>query len=123
LPGRAPQGFVLIRVFVGVRGREADVDLPDGALISLARSELRKIMNITAEPVINRVFRYSGANPQYEVGHLERITRIMALCPPWLSLSGCSYDGVGIPDCVRQGRESARRVIASLRDRQPEKRL
>jgi oxygen-dependent protoporphyrinogen oxidase len=121
LPGRAPEGHVLIRVFVGGREREADVDLPDDQLISLARSELRQIMNITAEPVISRVFRYRGANPQYEVGHLDRVARIMALCPPWLSLTGCSFDGVGIPDCVRQGRESARRVIASLRERLPEK--
>jgi protoporphyrinogen/coproporphyrinogen III oxidase len=123
LSGRAPQGHVLIRVFVGGRGREADVDLPDDQQISLARSELRQIMNITTEPVISRVFRYRNANPQYEVGHPERVAQIMALCPPWLYLAGCTFDGVGIPDCVRQGRESARRVIASLQDRQAEKRL
>src|SRR5258708_2251647 len=114
LPGRAPKDRILIRVFVGGRGREVDVDLPDDQLISLARSELRQIMNITAEPCVRRGFLYRGADPQSEVGHLDQVARIMAQCPPWLVLSGCTFDGVGIPDCVRQGRESARRLIASL---------
>jgi protoporphyrinogen/coproporphyrinogen III oxidase len=110
LPYRAPQGHVLIRVFFGGHGRESDVNLPDDQLVALARAELREIMGIGEEPVISRVFRYRDANPQYDVGHLDRVTAINALCPPWLTVTGCSCNGVGIPDCVRQGREAARRI-------------
>lgn len=114
LAHRAPEGYVLIRVFVGGYSREGDVLLPDDQLIALVRAELHKIMCIEAEPVISRIFRWRNANPQYEVGHLERIARFNALCPPWLFLAGCTYEGVGIPDCVRQGREAAQRAAACL---------
>jgi oxygen-dependent protoporphyrinogen oxidase len=115
LSGRAPQGYALIRVFIGGDGREQDVVLPDDQLITLARDELRRIMGINAEPVISRVFRWRDANPQYEVGHLERLASLESFRPPWLFLAGCAYSGVGIPDCVRQGRETAQRVIVHLR--------
>jgi oxygen-dependent protoporphyrinogen oxidase len=117
LPGRAPEGHALIRVFVGGHGREQDVALPNDQLINLARADLRQIMGIKAEPVISRVFRWPAANPQYEVGHLGRLAQLLADCPPWLFLAGCAYNGVGIPDCVRQGREIAKRATAYL---QPE---
>ncbi len=112
--GRAPEGYVLIRVFVGGYGREQDIALSNAELVTLACTDLKKIMNIEAEPVISRVFRWQDANPQYEVGHLERIEQIAALCPPWLALTGSSYNGIGIPDCVRQGREAARNMSAAF---------
>jgi oxygen-dependent protoporphyrinogen oxidase len=107
---RAPHGYVLIRVFVGGHEHPADVDLPEGELVTLAQSELQRILGIRAEPVVSRVFRWRDANPQYEIGHLDRLATLAAQCPPWLHLAGCSYTGVGIPDCVRQGREAARRA-------------
>jgi oxygen-dependent protoporphyrinogen oxidase len=45
---------------------------------------------------------------------LERMAQISALWPPWLTLAGSPYNGIGIPDCVRQGREAAQRVMATL---------
>lgn len=111
LPYRAPEGYVLIRVFVGGHEHPTDLDLSDEDLVILARSELKRIMGIQADPVVSRVFRWRDANPQYEVGHLDRLAQLAALCPPWLHLAGCSYAGVGIPDCVRQGREAAGRAL------------
>jgi protoporphyrinogen/coproporphyrinogen III oxidase len=111
---RAPEGYVLVRVFVGGYGRESDVALPDEELIALARHDLRQIMGIHAEPVISRVFRWRDANPQYQVGHLERLAAVNALCPDWIVLTGCAYGGIGIPDCVCQGREAARRIVSKL---------
>jgi oxygen-dependent protoporphyrinogen oxidase len=118
LTGRAPEGYALIRVFFGGFGREQDVNLPDDQLIALARSDLKQIMGISTEPVISQIFRWRNASPQYEVGHIERIAHARTLTPEWLILAGCAYDGVGIPDCVRQGREAARQVVQRL---QPEK--
>ena len=63
---------------------------------------------------MTRVFRWRRANPQYEVGHLERVDRMEALCPPGILLTGSAYRGVGIPDCVRQGQEAARKALAYL---------
>ncbi len=113
-PGRAPAGYVLMRVFVGGHRAQSDVNLSDEELIALAKAELKKAMGIAADPVISRIFRWRDANTQYEIGHLERVAHFRELCPAWLSLTGAPYGGVGIPDCVRQGRETARNVAASL---------
>jgi oxygen-dependent protoporphyrinogen oxidase len=111
LPGRAPAGHVLLRVFVGGHGRAADLDLADDQLVVLARAELAAMLGIDATPVLSRVYRWRDANPQYEVGHVERVAWMQTLCPPWLGLAGSSYGGVGIPDCVRQGRAAAQQLI------------
>lgn len=110
LAGRAPGGYVLLRVFVGGHRQESDVSLSDEEMVALARAELKKLMEIEAAPVISRVFRWRDANTQYEVGHLERVAQYKAMCPAWLTLVGSPYGGVGIPDCVRQGREAAKNI-------------
>ncbi|HLY27609.1 MAG TPA: protoporphyrinogen oxidase [Aggregatilineales bacterium] len=108
--GRAPDGFALLRVFVGGFGREDDINLPDDELIKLALTALRNIMGIQAAPVIQRVFRWRDASPQYAVGHLERLEALRSMCPAWLVLAGSPYGGIGIPDCVGQGRLAAQQV-------------
>jgi oxygen-dependent protoporphyrinogen oxidase len=111
LPGRAPDGYALLRVFFGGAGRAADLALMDDELIGLARADLRATMGIEAIPVLERVTRWPDANPQYLVGHRQRMAELRRAQPPWLAVAGCAYDGVGIPDAVRQGREAARAVI------------
>ena len=110
LAGRAPDGYSLLRVFLGGHRAPHDLTLPDPDLVSLARAELRNIMGIKAEPVISRVYRWQNANHQYEVGHVARVAHFQSLCPPWLRLAGSPYGGVGIPDCIRQGRTAARQL-------------
>jgi oxygen-dependent protoporphyrinogen oxidase len=118
---RAPQDHVLLRAFVGGAHHEELVDLPDADLLALVREELRAIMGITAPPVVSRIFRWPQANPQYDVGHLERVARIESLAAalPGLYLTGSAYRGVGIPDCVRGAKETATRVAAALRAQAP----
>ncbi|MEW6579845.1 MAG: FAD-dependent oxidoreductase, partial [Chloroflexota bacterium] len=78
--------------------------------IGVVRQELRAILGVSAVPRVTRVFRWRRGNPQYDVGHLDRVTEIEGLCPPGLYLTGSAYRGVGLPDCVRQGRDTAREV-------------
>jgi oxygen-dependent protoporphyrinogen oxidase len=107
LAGRAPEGSVLLRVFFGGPHHAADVHLADDRLIDLALLELRPLIGCVGGPTLSRVARWIDANPQYDVGHLDLLARLRALAPPWLRLAGCGYGGVGIPDCIRQGREAA----------------
>jgi oxygen-dependent protoporphyrinogen oxidase len=109
--GRAPEGHVLLRAFVGGAQREADAALGDAAIVALVRADLERILGITAEPVIRRIFRWLHANPQYEVGHAARIAAIDAACPPGLKLVGGAYHGIGVPDCVRWGQVVAEAVL------------
>jgi oxygen-dependent protoporphyrinogen oxidase len=111
LPGRAPTGHVLLRLFVGGHRHAADLRLPDDQLLALARTELARIMGITAQPVVSRIFRWRQANPQYELGHLATMAGLRQQTPPWLALAGCAYEGIGIPDCIRQGRTAAAQLL------------
>lgn len=117
---RAPADHRLLRVFFGGPRTPAMMDLGDDELLVTVRQELREIMDITAEPVLQRIYRWINGNPQYDVGHLERVARIEAALPSGLFLTGSPYRGIGVPDCVRQGGEAAARVISHLQENQSE---
>jgi len=108
---RAPDDAALLRVFVGGSRNPEVAELDDAPLLDLARAELRDILGIRAEPLWSRIYRWPCSNPQYDVGHLARIDVLEALCPSGLYLAGSAYRGVGIPDCVRQGREVAAKAL------------
>lgn len=115
---RAPDDALLLRCFFGGPGKEDQVELSDGELVEMARSELKDILGITAEPFLARVYRWRKANPQYAVGHLERVQKMRneLVGFPGLFLAGGAYEGVGIPDCVRQGQEAAKVAMKVLLD-------
>jgi oxygen-dependent protoporphyrinogen oxidase len=119
--GRAPETHVLLRCFLGGPRNQALVDLPDAELVRLARDELRSIMGVKAQPVLARIYRWPQANPQYDVGHLERVGHIETLSAdlPGLYLTGSAYRGVGIPDCIEQGQATAQAVLAGVTADQP----
>jgi oxygen-dependent protoporphyrinogen oxidase len=108
-PGRAPDGYELLRAYVGGARRPEQVERSDDELIQVVRSELRTLTGIAAEPVLTRVARHRRGMPQYAVGHLARVAaierRVEAL--PGLQLAGAAYGGVGIPDCIRGGEAAA----------------
>lgn len=112
---RAPDGRVLVRAFLG--GARAKVDVKrasDDDLVSIAREELERVMGPLGPASFTRVFRYIDANPQPIVGHAARVdrarTRLKDL--PGLYLAGAAYDGVGIPDCIRQARTAVDGLVS-----------
>ncbi|MFT3894294.1 MAG: protoporphyrinogen oxidase [Anaerolineales bacterium] len=73
-PHRAPNGYALIRVFVGRAGQ--DIPWNENDLLELAREELNLTLGITAEPLLSRVFLWDKAMPQYNLGHPEILKQI-----------------------------------------------
>jgi oxygen-dependent protoporphyrinogen oxidase len=112
-PHRAPQGYALVRVFVGRAGHEDQMPWDEPSLLALAQEELALTLGITAEPALSRVFRWERAMPQYNLGHPARLERIEAALKDWpgLALAGNGYRGIGIPDCIRSGELAASRVM------------
>ncbi len=108
-PQRAPEGFGLIRVFIGRAGQQDVLDRDDVALVALARAELAETLNLRTEPTFQRLFRWPRAMPQYTLGHLERVAvieqRLAGL--PGLFVAGNAYRGVGLPDCIASGEAAA----------------
>jgi oxygen-dependent protoporphyrinogen oxidase len=117
--GRCPDDMVLLRVFVGGYRDPGALAHTDEDLVTMARDELDALLAIRAVPLFARVFRWERANAQPSVGHPERLRRIRAAAArhPGLHLAGAAFDGVGIPDCVRQANEVAARIAetAALR--------
>ena len=111
---RAPAGHVLLRVFFGGSRTPHTMELDDAALTNTVRRELEICMGITAEPLFQRIYRWERANPQYDVGHLARVSAIEDALPAGLFVTGSPYRGVGIPDCVHQAQQSAAKVVEML---------
>ncbi len=111
-PHRAPEGYALIRVFVGRAGQESDIPWNDSGLLDLAREELAQTLSITAEPLVSRVFIWESAMPQYNLGHLEKLAQIDAALEkhPGLALAGNGYRGIGIPDCIHSGELAVEKI-------------
>jgi oxygen-dependent protoporphyrinogen oxidase len=112
-PGRAPEGFTLLRVFVGGALNEAILAGDDETLTRVARAELGELLGVQAPPLFSRVSRYPKAMPQYHVGHLARVDAIEGClrAHSGLALAGGAYRGVGIADCVRSGEEAAEQLL------------
>jgi oxygen-dependent protoporphyrinogen oxidase len=111
-PGRAPEGCVLMRVFAGGALDPDVVGRDDAALEALARAEVAELLGARGTPQIVQIDRWHGAMPQYHVGHVERVARIMARAAELhgLALAGAAYKGVGIPQVIASGQAAARRV-------------
>jgi oxygen-dependent protoporphyrinogen oxidase len=113
-PGRAPDGYESLRVFFGGSRSPRSMDLDDTRLLEVVREQLRRIMGVSGSPLFYRVHRWEQANPQYDVGHLDRVDAVEAALPPRLWVTGSSYRGIGLPDCARQAGEVARDVADEL---------
>jgi len=110
---RAPDDHVLLRVFVGGYKNEDLVALADEELLKLVMEELRDLMGVAVRPTRAEIYRWPQGNAQYDVGHLERVAEIEALAQetlPGLYFTGSAFKGVGLPDCIRQGKETAQAV-------------
>jgi len=122
-PGRADEKSVLIRSFLGGVGREGPAEADDDSQIArAARHDLRDLLGLgERHPRLTRTFRYPKANPQYTVGHDLKLKRLDSCLRghPGLALAGCSYQGVGLPDCIKSGRDAAARLLAAMPQRAP----
>ena len=112
-PGRAPDGSVLFRVFIGGACQEELVELPDAELYEIAERELAELLGVRGEPQVRELVRWNRAMPQYHLGHLDRVATIERLASdlPAFALAGNAYRGVGIPQCVHSGELAAERVV------------
>lgn len=113
---RAPAGFVLLRVFVGGALQPELFEQDDPTMEEAVREEMATLLGIKAPPLFRRIHRHPRSLPQYQVGHLELVRRIESHLArfPGLALAGNAYRGVGVPDCVRSGEETAEKVVAAI---------
>jgi oxygen-dependent protoporphyrinogen oxidase len=113
-PHRAPPDRVLMRAFVGGARDPGVLDQTDNDLAQLSLHSLRGLLGISGQPLFTRVYRWPRASAQHEVGHGARMARIDHLLQahPGAFLTGSGFRGVGIPDCVADGRVTGAQAAA-----------
>jgi protoporphyrinogen/coproporphyrinogen III oxidase len=116
---RAPQGKVLLRAFFGGSRSPASMDMSDEELLRTVREQLRELLGIEAAPLFHRIYRWYNANPQYDLGHLERVEALEAALPRGLYVTGSAYRGVGMPDCVYQSQLTAACIAKEYTEQVP----
>ena len=121
-PGRAPEGQVLLRAFIGGARDPGALGRSDRELVHQAHADLAASLRIDGPPGLTRVYRWERANPQHEIGHLDRLAAIERRLERWpgLYLTGSGFRGVGIPDCLADGRSVAVAATRTLAGSQPD---
>ncbi|MBJ6359823.1 protoporphyrinogen oxidase [Paenibacillus sp. GCM10012307] len=113
----SPEDKVLLRCYLGRAGAEEVVELDDEQLLALVRREVKEIMDVDAKPLFAEITRLRHSMPQYPVGHVENVARLRKRAEeqlPGVWVTGAAFDGVGLPDCIRQGKEAAFAILESL---------
>ncbi|MGH7739566.1 MAG: protoporphyrinogen oxidase, partial [bacterium] len=111
--GRAPEGHVLLRVFLGAATAESIQTLGQDAVIEKALEELRPILQLKGAPLLKHLTFYSKAMSHFRPGHLSQAARLEQKASEFkgLYLAGNGLTGVGIPDCVASGQAAAEKII------------
>jgi oxygen-dependent protoporphyrinogen oxidase len=115
-PGRAPEGHLLLRAFVGGSLQPDLFQADDANMEKSVRDELASLLDVTAQPLFSRIWHHPNSMPQYHIGHQAKIGRIESALDKYsnLALAGSAYHGVGISDCVRSGEEAAEKSFKQI---------
>jgi len=117
-PGRAPEGRVLLRGFVGGPRDQAILDKSDDELVEITREQMVRLLGVKADakPLYAEVFRWTLGMPQYTMGHLDRVDELDARAADLagFALAGGGYRGVGVPNCLESGEKAVSKVLGDL---------
>ena len=114
--GRAPDGHILLRTFVGGAMQPELLECEDGQILRSVTQELDRMLGVRGKPDFMQVVRWNRAMPQYHLGHRERVDRIFEIVDSiaGIELAGNAYHGVGLPDCIASGEGAAVRLMTTL---------
>ena len=107
---------IVLRVFIGKPGNDVVEHLNDEELSELAVKEIQRIMSFSTQPEWVRINRLIHCMPQYNVGHragIKAVREHVAKHYPNLHLIGTPFDGIGIPDGVKQAKELVQSIVDS----------
>lgn len=118
-PGRAPDGVLLARAFLGGAMQPQVYDMDDRQLREAVLQDFRDLIGLRGEPKLVETHRWPVSMPQYPVGHLDRVRELETKLLRWpgLAVAGNAFGGVGVPDCVRSAETAVDRLFSYRADR------
>lgn len=111
-PSRIPHGQSAYRSFIVEPEATTLLSAPPEEVIGRVAADLKRLAGIDSPARLSNVHYWPSSMPQYVLGHEARRKRIVDLeaeCPN-LYLVGNWFSGVGIPDCVKMAKETAKRI-------------
>ncbi len=111
-PDRGPRGELLVRSIYGGAADPTVETLDDEALTELAREEIARLIGLDTPPTYQRTIRWPEAIPQYEIGHLDRVSRVETILRefPSLAIAGNALYGVAYGKAAEAGVRAAHRI-------------
>lgn len=115
-PHLAGDGDIWVRCSVARAHTERALRQDDAELVGVLCGELRQAAGLAGAPLDAHVMRWHNALPHYKPGHLDRVERVERQLEnlPGVALAGSAYRGMGVPQCISQGRQAAERVLGAL---------
>ncbi len=110
-----PEGGEIVRVSLGRDGAPV-LGLDNDELLERVDRDLTHQLGIRWSPAETRITRWSGAFAQYRPHHRSWVDHVRGTLPAGLYVAGSSYDGIGIPACIRSGKTIAQRAVQDLND-------
>jgi oxygen-dependent protoporphyrinogen oxidase len=117
LPGRAPEGKVLMTSFAGRASNNGSAAADEEAYARIVEAENARAMKIAGEPLDRVVWKDPKALPQYNVGHAQRVKDISGILrsTPTLGIAGNFLKGRSIGECVETGFDAAEDALKRIR--------
>ena len=117
LPGRAPEGKVLMTSFAGRAASDGAQMIGEEQYARIVEAENARALGITGEPLDRVVWKEPKALPQYNVGHAQRVAEIgnILRVTPGLGIAGNFLKGRSIGECVETGFGVAEDVHSRIR--------
>ncbi|MGQ4666251.1 protoporphyrinogen oxidase [Metabacillus halosaccharovorans] len=92
-------------------------NMSEQKMIQTALTDIEKSLGITAQPITVEVTNWDNLMPNYHLEHNLAVTSLskkMSETFPNLFVAGASYFGVGIGACIKNGKQTAEKIVDFL---------
>lgn len=93
------------------------VNMNQKDILKVALVDIQKSLGISVEPIVSNITKWTDSMPNYSISHPKTVASLENLLEdnyPGIQLAGCSYYGVGIPDCIENGKIKAQNIIHNI---------
>jgi oxygen-dependent protoporphyrinogen oxidase len=117
-PDRGAAGRTILTSMMGGATDPEIVEKPDQEILAVAQGESARLLAITGQPILSRVWKHPKALPQYNLGHGHTVeaVRESERAIPGLYFVGNYLEGPSIGKCIDRGSQVAEAARAYLRD-------